>query len=176
MHLCIAVKPADRPAGKPRHARARFSAAANGDGTVFEVTAAIDEGTDQERRMTCSFSIEDWTSEEPASKKRRRERKRKMAKELEGPEMAVSKRQNKPQCEAERRAVCRAAKWQNKAQCEAERRALRRTAKRQNKTQCEAERRTVRLDVVKRALEFSLQDQYQAQQVLRPYLYRRSYR
>jgi len=59
VHLCIAVKPADKPAGKPRRARTRFSAVANGDGTLLEVTAAIDEGTDQEKTATWPLSSED---------------------------------------------------------------------------------------------------------------------
>ena len=62
VHLCIAVKPADKPAAKPR-ARTRFSALANDD--AFLVTAELDE-----RRVMWPFSIEDWTSEEPATKKR----------------------------------------------------------------------------------------------------------
>ena len=94
MHFCIAVKTTDKPAAKlarvlfvglcllvlvhacahkpaakPRRARASLSAAANVHGMVLKVTAAIHEGTDQGRRMTCSFPIEDWTSEEPATKK-----------------------------------------------------------------------------------------------------------
>ena len=55
MHLCIAVKPADKPVAKPRAPRTRFSAVAHGD--VFLVTAAL-----HERRVTWSFSIEDWAS------------------------------------------------------------------------------------------------------------------
>ena len=68
VHLCIAVEPADKPACKPRDARTRFNAAASGDDTVFEVTAAIYEGTVQKRTWTWSFSSENWVSEEPAAK------------------------------------------------------------------------------------------------------------
>ena len=72
VHVCIAVKPADKPAAKPR-IRTIFSFEANHDGTVFLVTAALDE-----RRVTWPFSIEDWMSQEPATQKRVKERKRKM--------------------------------------------------------------------------------------------------
>ena len=106
VHLCIAVKPADKPAARPRRARTSFSAVANCDGTVLEVTAAIHGGKDQEGRTTCSFPIEDWTSEELATKKCWGELKRKMAKELEGQEMAAAKRQE-TNCEAKRRALRR---------------------------------------------------------------------
>ena len=82
VHLCIAVKPADKPVAKPRAPRTRFSAVAHGD--VFLVTAAL-----HERRVTWSFSIEDWASEELGTKKRRGERKGKMVKELQGPRFAA---------------------------------------------------------------------------------------
>ena len=83
VHVCIAVKPADKPAAKPRRARTSFSAVANDDGTGFFVTAALGES-----RVTWPFSIEDWTSGESDIKKRVKARKRKMIKKLEGPEMA----------------------------------------------------------------------------------------
>ena len=75
--------------------------------------------------MTCSYPIEDWTSEEPATKKRWRELKGNMAKEREGHEMAAAKRQNKTHCEAERRAVrCMLRSVRCAAKREAKRRDL----------------------------------------------------